>query len=156
MVLPAVDHDGWMVGLFYCVGLDVRPVDGGVAMTARKQAAIQQAVEALTLLLDSAFPNAKEHPTMYAAWPVGHAALRTLRALGDGWEEISTERRANGNANVIGIGTYNHPFDPAMNGVEVVAQIYYNRLFCQWVDVQGNYFTPVKIQPLPLPPGGKR
>jgi hypothetical protein len=122
---------------------------GGVAMTAREQAAIQQAVEALTLLLDSAFPNAKEHPTMYAAWPVGHAALRTLRALGDGWEEISTAPK-DGTRMVIyipGLGEWPAIVDISHWHTPPKARGY-------WWNFA--YLKPTHWQPLPLPPGGKR
>jgi len=110
-------------------------------MTAKEQAAIQQAVEALEKLL----------PWALQAGANAEDALADLRALGDGWQEIATAPR-NGESvmGLHGYGPIEMSFLDRSYGREAG---WYRYTGISWELMSRD---PGYWQPLPVPPGGKR
>ena len=78
----------------------------------------------------------------------------TPRALGDGWEEISTALKDG--EPVLGRGYYSFkPLNSTLEAVHHVEMTWYEN-WGQWLDPNGHAFSPTHWQPLPVPPGGKR
>jgi hypothetical protein len=105
-------------------------------MTAKEQAAIAKAVEALTDLLPPRNEGYLSDPERD-----GFAALAALRALGDGWEEIK---------------------EPVLGGPHMLLYLpnYARRDQQMVIGVEDSFFKSALYggsrQPLPIPPGGKR
>ena len=53
-----------------------------ITVSVQERTALLEAARALRTVLDSAHPNKIDHPTMYAAWGIGDAALESLEKAG--------------------------------------------------------------------------